>query len=101
MDLIGAGIDKLVAASVQHAPASSRPVLAWPLACGAVVAARTVALDFGNGVLRVEVPNAGWRSELQSLAARYLAVINRYTADGVQRIEFVIADRKADTLRSA
>jgi Dna[CI] antecedent, DciA len=101
MDLIGAGIDRVVAASVQHAPASSRPLLAWPLACGAMVAARTVALDFGDGVLRVEVPDAGWRLELQSLAPRYLAVINRYTADGVQRIEFVIAARKTDLARSA
>ncbi len=37
-------------------------VLAWPIACGQAVAARTSALDFDDGILRVEVPDAGWRS---------------------------------------
>jgi len=101
MDPIGAGIDKVVAASLRRAPAGSGPVLAWPIACGAVVAARTCALDFENGVLRVEVPDAGWRSELQSLAAQYLAVMNRYTVAGVRRIEFVIAARKTNLARGA
>jgi hypothetical protein len=41
--------------------------------------------------LRVEVPDAGWRTELQTLAPRYLAVINRYTTQAVRRIEFVIS----------
>ena len=70
--------------------AGEGPVLAWPLACGEAVAARTKALDFGEGVLRVEVPDAGWRAELQSLAPQYLAVINRYVAENVKRIEFVV-----------
>jgi hypothetical protein len=101
MDPIGAGIDKVVAASLHRAPAGQGPILAWPIACGAAVAARTCALDFESGVLRVEVPDAGWRSELQSLAAQYLAVINRYSAAGVRRIEFVIAGRKTDSARGA
>jgi len=40
-------------------------------------------------VLRIEVPDAGWRAELQSLAPRYLAALNRYAGESVQRIEFV------------
>ena len=101
MDPIGAGIDKVVTASLRRAPAGQGPVLAWPIACGAAVAARTCAVEFGNSVLRVEVPDAGWRAELQSLAAQYLAVINRYSAAGVQRIEFVIAARKTRLARGA
>jgi hypothetical protein len=37
------------------------------------------------------VADAGWRRELQALAPRYVATINRYTTESVQRIEFVIA----------
>ena len=59
------------------------------------VAARTRAVDFAQGILRVEVPDAGWRVELQALAPQYLAVINRYVAESVQRIEFVIGDKAA------
>ena len=65
-------------------------MLAWPLACGSAVAARTRAFDFANGILRVEVPDAGWRAELQRLAPQYLAVINRYAARDIRRIEFFI-----------
>jgi len=93
MEQIGDGIDKVVAASLRRSPAGTGPVLAWPIVCGSAVAARTTALDFDRGVLRVEVPDAGWRSELQSLASQYLAVINRYTAASVQRLEFVFAAR--------
>ena len=64
--------------------------MAWPVVCGSAVAERTHALTFVDGVLRVAVPDAGWKSELQGLAPRYLAVINKYTLQAVRRIEFVI-----------
>jgi predicted nucleic acid-binding Zn ribbon protein len=65
-------------------------VLAWPLTCGSAVAERTRALEFSAGTLKVEVPDAGWRTELQRLAPQYLAVINKYAAKTVSRIEFVV-----------
>ena len=64
--------------------------MAWPVVCGSAVAERTHALNFVDGVLRVAVPDAGWKSELQGLAPRYLAAINKYTLQAVRRIEFVI-----------
>jgi hypothetical protein len=39
----------------------------------------------------VEVPDAGWKTELQALAPQYLAVINRYVAENIHRIEFVVS----------
>jgi Dna[CI] antecedent DciA-like protein len=86
-----AGLEKLVADSVRQAPASEGPLLAWPLVCGSAVAERTSALRFADGVLRVEVADAGWKAELQTLAPRYLAMINRYSAEAVHRIEFLVA----------
>jgi hypothetical protein len=71
-------------------PQAEAPLLAWPLVCGSVVAARTQALEFSDSVLRVEVPDAGWKREMQSLAPRYLATLNRYAGQKVERIEFVI-----------
>ncbi len=65
--------------------------MAWPVVCGSAVAERTRALSFEDGVLRVEVAGARWRAELQGLAPRYLAMINRYTVGPVRRIEFVVA----------
>lgn len=89
-----AGLDKVVARSVKKAPPEQAPLLAWPLACGSAVAARTRAVEFTGGVLCVEVPDAGWRRELQALAPRYLATLNRYCVDAVTRVDFVIAGRK-------
>jgi len=94
MQQVKTDLEKIVAHSVRRAPADHGPVLAWPIACGRAVAARTLALDFTKGTLRVHVPDAGWRRELQSLAAQYLAVINRYTSESVARIEFVLAADK-------
>ena len=94
MQPVAAELEKVVARSLRKAPAGQGPVLAWPLACGAAVAERTRALEFTDGVLRVEVADAGWRKELIALAPRYVAVINRYVAENVARVEFVIASRK-------
>ena len=88
-----AGLEKIVIGSLRNVPQGEAPVLAWPLVCGSVVAERTRALDFADRVLRVEVSDAGWKSEMQSLAPRYLAALNRYAGQKVERIEFVIRQR--------
>jgi len=90
MEQAGAGLEKIVMGSLRRVPQGEAPLLAWPLVCGSAVAERTRALEFVGAVLRVEVPDAGWRRELQGLAPRYLAQINRYTGQKVERIEFVI-----------
>lgn len=93
MEHAGAGLETVIAKGLRQAPPAEGPLLAWPLACGSAVAQRTRALDFANGILRVEVPDKGWRAELQALAPQYLAVMNRYVRSGVQRIEFVLKER--------
>jgi Dna[CI] antecedent, DciA len=95
MEQVGAGLEKIVAGSLRRSPAGQGPLLAWPVACGQAVAARTRAVNFSDGILRVEVPDPGWRTELQSLAPQYLALINRYVAESVRRIEFVISEKAA------
>jgi Dna[CI] antecedent, DciA len=91
MQPASAGLEKVVADSLRRVSADEAPVLAWPLACGHKVAERTRAVSWANGVLRVEVPDLGWRSELQALAPRYVAAINRYVSQSVKRIEFVVS----------
>ncbi len=81
---------KLLLDSLRRVPLGEAPLLAWPLVCGSVVAERTRAVEFADAVLRVEVPDAGWKREMQGLAPRYLAALNRYAGQKVERIEFVI-----------
>jgi hypothetical protein len=95
LEQVGAGLEKIVANSLRRSPLGQGPLLAWAVACGQAVAARTRAVEFAQGILRVEVPDAGWRAELQALAPQYLAVINRYVAESVKRVEFVIVNKVA------
>jgi Dna[CI] antecedent, DciA len=90
LEQAGAGLEKIVVGSLRRVPPGEAPLLAWPLVCGSVVAERTRALEFAEAVLRVEVPDAGWKREMQGLAPRYLAMLNRYAGQKVERIEFVI-----------
>jgi hypothetical protein len=83
-------LETIIAKALHHAPASESALLAWPVACGSAVADRTRALSFSDGILRVEVADAGWRRELTQLAPRYLALINKYSAASVKRIEFMV-----------
>jgi predicted nucleic acid-binding Zn ribbon protein len=91
LEHVGSGLEKTVAQSLRQAPPAEAPLRAWPVVCGSAVAERTRALNFEDGVLRVEVAGPRWRAELQSLAPRYLAVINQYTTEAVRKIEFVVA----------
>jgi hypothetical protein len=96
MEQAGAGLERIVAGSLRRVPQSEAPLLAWPLVCGSAVAERTRAVQFADGILRVEVPDAGWKREMQSLAPRYVASMNRYAGQKVERIEFVIRQSKLD-----
>lgn len=91
MEHIGSGLGKIVLDSLRQAPAAEVPLKLWPMVCGAAVATRTHALSFANGVLQVEVGDSRWKSELQSLAPRYLAALNQYSPGTLRRIEFVVA----------
>lgn len=90
MNRASAGLETIIAQALHRAPAAESALLAWPIACGSAVSDRTRALSFSDGILRVEVADAGWRRELASLAPRYLALINKYSAVSVKRIEFVV-----------
>lgn len=90
MEHAASDLERIVAQSLRQAPPSQAPLMAWPVVCGSAVAERTRALSFLDGVLCVAVADPGWKSELQSLAPRYLASINRYTVEAVRRIEFVV-----------
>ena len=92
MQPIGNGLEFVVSRWLRKVPSGEAPMLAWPLACGSAVAQRTRAIEFRDGILQVMVPDAGWRRELQALAPRYVAQINKFCADDVARIEFVVAD---------
>jgi hypothetical protein len=94
MQPAGDGLDQVVARSLRKAAPKEAPLLAWPVACGSAVAERTRAVEFADGVLRVEVPDAEWRRELHALAPRYLTALNRYLKDAVEEVEFVVAGRK-------
>jgi hypothetical protein len=90
MEQAGSGLEKIVADSMRHVPRVDVPLLAWPLVCGSIVAERTRAVSFSDAVLKVEVPDAGWKRELQNLAPKYLGALNRYAGHSVRSIEFVI-----------
>lgn len=90
MNRASAGLETIIVKALHRAPANESALLAWPVACGSAVADRTRALSFADGILRVEVADSAWRRELANLAPRYLALINKYSAVSVKRIEFVV-----------
>jgi hypothetical protein len=90
LEQAGTSLEGVVAGSMRRVPRNEAPVLAWPLVCGSAVAERTQAVTFAAGILRVEVADTGWKRELQALAPRYVAMINRYARQTVSGIEFVV-----------
>ena len=95
MQHAGAGLQKIVTDTLRRAPSDDAALLAWPLVCGTAVAGKTRALDFADGVLSVQVPDANWRSQLLGLAPQYLAEVNKFGTNNVRRIAFVLPDEGA------
>ncbi|HTK94533.1 MAG TPA: DUF721 domain-containing protein [Terriglobales bacterium] len=91
MERAATGLRKIVADALSQAPPEEAAVLAWPLVCGTAVAEKTSALELVEGVLRVQVPDAGWRKQLQGFTPHYLDAVNRIANGKVERIEFVVA----------
>lgn len=89
------GLQKIMLDALRNT--SDAPVLAWPLICGAAVAAKTHARELRNGVLRVEVADARWQAQLADLVPRYLAAINELAPGKVKRIEFFLPDQRPAT----
>ena len=81
---------KVLADILRRAPAEDAALVAWRLVAGPKVEARTTALDFRDGVLRVRVPDATWRNNLEPFAAEYLKSLNSYLTTKASRITFVL-----------
>jgi hypothetical protein len=91
MEPARAALIKVLADILRRAPAEDAALVAWRLVCGPKVEARTTALDFRAGVLRVRVPDATWKNNLEPFAAEYLKSLNTYLTTKVSRITFVLA----------
>ena len=89
------GYHRIVADILRRAPAEDAARIAWQLVAGAQVAQRTTALDLQDGVLRVRVPDAAWRSQLSEFVPQYLVGLGSMLGDKVQRIVFVLPEKKA------
>ncbi len=82
-------------------PAEEAVIMAWPLICGKEVAARSQATAFSDGKLTVEVPDATWRSQLQSFAPRYLNEYQGLLGPVVRSVEFKLKHSALSNQRSA
>ncbi len=89
------GYHRIVADILRHAPPEDAVRIAWQLVAGSQVAQRTTALGLDGGVLRVRVPDAAWRSELSDFVPQYLTGLDAVLGKKVQRIEFVLPEKKA------
>jgi hypothetical protein len=92
MEQAGQGLARIMEELLRVAPAGEAPLLAWPAICGAAVAGRTRALQFTGGVLRVQVPDNGWRLQLAQLEPQYLRGFELWLGKGkVRKVDFVVA----------
>jgi Dna[CI] antecedent, DciA len=90
MEKAAGALNRVIADALSRVPPDEAPVSAWPFVCGSSVAHRTRAIDFREQVLRVEVPDRAWRSQLMELAPRYVAALNSIVTQTVQRIHFLL-----------
>lgn len=93
MERATGGLKKIVLDAIRTARPEDAPLIAWPVIVGRGVAVQTKALEFTNGILRVEVPDKNWRNELLPFVPQYLGAYRQIAK--VDAIEFVIAGERS------
>ena len=90
MQSLRRNLGSLAALVLKDAPREEAVPLAWPLACGSAVAARTQAQEFANGMLRVRVPDLGWKAQLESFSPQYCQKLSELCQVKVERIFYEV-----------
>ena len=91
MEPIRTGLRRIMSDFLKTQPPEEAAVLAWPVVCGAEVAARTKAISFSEGQLTVEVPDANWGNQLSAFIPRYLAGLNDLVGPVVKQVRFQVS----------
>jgi predicted nucleic acid-binding Zn ribbon protein len=87
-----AGLAQVLGEVLRRAPVDEAVRMAWTIISGGSVGVRTRPTDFDGGILRVEVPDNVWRTQLTELERRYVNELKKLLGrDLVEHIEFYVA----------
>lgn len=90
MEQIRTGLRNIMSEFLKQQPPEEAAVLAWPVVCGAEVAARTKAVNFEKGRLTIEVPDANWRNQLAAFIPRYISGLEELVPELVKEVHFEV-----------
>ncbi len=93
METASGTLKRIVMDAVRRVPPDQAPIVAWPFACGTRVAEKTRPVEFKNGVLKVEVPDFRWHSQLVDMSRQYVSMLREYSGQDVKKIEFVVINK--------
>jgi hypothetical protein len=92
MQQASAGLAQIMADVLRHAPPDEAVRLAWTMVAGGSVSARARPMEFSGGVLRVEVADNVWRTQLMTLERRYVSeIMGLLGNDRLKSIQFFVA----------
>lgn len=74
-----------------------RLAAAWPVACGAAMAAHGEVLAFADGVLTIRVADAVWLDQMRAMRLRLTGELARIAAVPLREIHFEGANDRAST----
>ncbi|HEX7288446.1 MAG TPA: DUF721 domain-containing protein [Candidatus Angelobacter sp.] len=90
MEPVRTGLRNIMSELLRARPAEEAVLMAWPLVCGRDVAARTQAMNFADGVLTINVPDATWRTQLAAFAPSYVSGFKDLLGPLVKEVKFKI-----------
>jgi len=90
MEPVRTGLRNIMNELLRACPRDEAVIVSWPLVCGQEVAERARAIEFSNGKLTIEVPDADWRNQLQHFAGRYLSGYQGLLGPIVESVQFKV-----------
>ena len=76
--------------SLEAMQEEDRLAAAWPVACGAAMATHGEVVGYANGLVRVEVTDAAWLQQMQSMSEVLRREVGKIAAVAVTGIHFEV-----------
>ncbi|MEO6911400.1 MAG: DciA family protein [Edaphobacter sp.] len=85
--------------SLQTIGEEDRLATAWPVACGKAMATRGTVVGYADGVVLIEVVDAGWLRQMMSIQGQLAGEMGRIAGVTVRGIHFKVKNQNRGMTR--
>lgn len=85
--------------SLRTIPEQDRLAVAWPVACGKIMADRGMVIGYADGIILVEVVDGAWLRQMMSIQRQLVKEMGKIAGVPVRGIHFKVKNQNMRNVR--